>query len=145
MNQARTCSAVDPDEVLLVIDAMMGQDAVDAAKAFDEGVDFTGVVLSKLDGDARGGAALSVHRGDRQAHHVHLHGRGRADFEQFHPDRMASASWTWVTSSRSSAGRAAVGTRPRPSGWPRISPTRAHVEDFLAQMQDGWLAQDRDP
>ena len=52
--------AVDPDEVLFVIDAMIGQDAVTTARAFQEGVDFTGVVLTKLDGDARGGAALSV-------------------------------------------------------------------------------------
>ncbi|MBN9168800.1 MAG: signal recognition particle protein, partial [Microbacterium sp.] len=53
-------AATDPDEVLFVIDAMIGQDAVNTAKAFQDGVDFTGVVLSKLDGDARGGAALSV-------------------------------------------------------------------------------------
>ncbi|MCU1405023.1 MAG: signal recognition particle protein, partial [Glaciihabitans sp.] len=52
--------AIDPDEVLFVIDAMIGQDAVATAKAFQAGVDFTGVVLSKLDGDTRGGAALSV-------------------------------------------------------------------------------------
>ena len=61
MRQARDIrNAVNPDEVLFVIDAMVGQDAVNTAKAFDDGVDFTGVVLSKLDGDARGGAALSV-------------------------------------------------------------------------------------
>ena len=53
-------AAVNPDEVLFVIDAMIGQDAVQTAEAFLEGVDFTGVVLSKLDGDSRGGAALSV-------------------------------------------------------------------------------------
>ena len=53
-------AAVQPDEVLFVIDAMIGQDAVDTAHAFQDGVDFTGVVLAKLDGDARGGAALSV-------------------------------------------------------------------------------------
>ncbi|MBD4566151.1 signal recognition particle protein, partial [Xanthomonas citri pv. citri] len=53
-------AAVDPDEVLFVIDAMIGQDAVATAQAFNEGVGFTGVVLTKLDGDARGGAALSV-------------------------------------------------------------------------------------
>ena len=52
--------AVDPDEVLFVVDAMIGQDAVTTAEAFREGVGFTGVVLTKLDGDARGGAALSV-------------------------------------------------------------------------------------
>ena len=61
MKQARDIrDAVQPNEILFVIDAMIGQDAVQTAKAFDEGVDFTGVVLSKLDGDARGGAALSV-------------------------------------------------------------------------------------
>src|SRR5690606_13257380 len=51
--------AVDPDEVLFVIDSLTGQDAVNTARAFQEGVDFTGVVLTKLDGDSRGGAALS--------------------------------------------------------------------------------------
>ena len=61
MKQARDIrDAVRPNEILFVIDAMIGQDAVQTAKAFDEGVEFTGVVLSKLDGDARGGAALSV-------------------------------------------------------------------------------------
>ena len=53
-------AAISPDEVLFVIDAMIGQAAVDTALAFQQGVDFTGVVLTKLDGDARGGAALSV-------------------------------------------------------------------------------------
>ena len=52
--------AVDPDEILFVVDAMIGQDAVTTAQAFLDGVGFTGVVLTKLDGDARGGAALSV-------------------------------------------------------------------------------------
>src|SRR5204863_1699482 len=52
--------AVRPDEILFVLDAMIGQDAVTTARAFEDGVGFTGVVLSKLDGDARGGAALSV-------------------------------------------------------------------------------------
>jgi signal recognition particle subunit SRP54 len=52
--------AIEPDEVLFVIDAMIGQAAVETAQAFQDGIDFTGVVLTKLDGDARGGAALSV-------------------------------------------------------------------------------------
>ena len=52
--------AVQPDEILFVLDAMIGQDAVSTARAFEDGVGFSGVVLSKLDGDARGGAALSV-------------------------------------------------------------------------------------
>ena len=61
MKQAKDIrKAVDPDEELFVIDSMIGQDAVNVAKAFDEGVSITGVVLTKLDGDARGGAALSV-------------------------------------------------------------------------------------
>lgn len=63
MNQARDIrDAVDPDEVLFVIDAMIGQDAVNTAKAFDEGVDFTGVVLSKLDGSAKGGIVIAVQK-----------------------------------------------------------------------------------
>ena len=82
--------AVNPDNVLFVLDAMIGQDAVATARAFRDGVDFTGVVLSKLDGDARGGAALSV-RGltDRPILFAST-GEGLDDLEQFHPDRMAS-------------------------------------------------------
>ncbi|MDM7890510.1 signal recognition particle protein [Curtobacterium caseinilyticum] len=82
--------AVDPDEVLFVIDAMIGQDAVATARAFQEGVDFTGVVLSKLDGDARGGAALSVASVTGRPIMFASTGEGLDDFEPFHPDRMAS-------------------------------------------------------
>ncbi len=82
--------AVDPDEVLFVIDAMIGQDAVVTARAFQEGVDFTGVVLSKLDGDARGGAALSVASVTGRPIMFASTGEGLDDFEPFHPDRMAS-------------------------------------------------------
>ncbi|MCU1438107.1 MAG: signal recognition particle protein [Naasia sp.] len=82
--------AVDPDEVLFVIDAMIGQDAVRTARAFQEGVDFTGVVLSKLDGDARGGAALSVASVTQRPILFASTGEGLGDFEPFHPDRMAS-------------------------------------------------------
>ncbi|BDZ51191.1 signal recognition particle protein [Frondihabitans sucicola] len=82
--------AVDPDEVLFVIDAMIGQDAVATAKAFQEGVDFTGVVLTKLDGDARGGAALSVAQMTGRPIMFASTGEGLDDFEPFHPDRMAS-------------------------------------------------------
>jgi len=82
--------AVDPDEVLFVIDAMIGQDAVQTARAFQEGVDFTGVVLSKLDGDARGGAALSVASVTGRPIMFASTGEGLGDFEPFHPDRMAS-------------------------------------------------------
>ncbi|WP_441250070.1 signal recognition particle protein [Kitasatospora sp. McL0602] len=83
-------AAVNPDEVLFVVDAMIGQDAVTTAQAFLEGVDFTGVVLSKLDGDARGGAALSVaHVTGRQIMFA-SNGEKVDDFDAFHPDRMAS-------------------------------------------------------
>jgi len=82
--------AIDPDEVLFVIDAMIGQDAVSTAKAFQEGVDFTGVVLTKLDGDARGGAALSVVSVTGRPIMFASTGERLEDFEPFHPDRMAS-------------------------------------------------------
>jgi signal recognition particle subunit SRP54 len=82
--------AIDPDEVLFVIDAMIGQDAVATAKAFQEGVDFTAVVLSKLDGDARGGAALSVASVTGRPIIFASTGEGLDDFEPFYPDRMAS-------------------------------------------------------
>jgi signal recognition particle subunit SRP54 len=82
--------AVSPDEVLFVIDAMIGQDAVSTANAFLEGVDFTGVVLSKLDGDARGGAALSVASVTGRPIMFASTGEKLEDFEIFHPDRMAS-------------------------------------------------------
>ena len=83
-------AATDPDEVLFVIDAMIGQDAVNTAKAFQDGVDFTGVVLSKLDGDARGGAALSVASVTGRPIIYASTGEGLDDLEPFHPDRMAS-------------------------------------------------------
>ncbi|WP_166846674.1 signal recognition particle protein [Isoptericola sp. BMS4] len=82
--------AITPDEVLFVIDAMIGQDAVATAQAFHEGVDFTGVVLSKLDGDARGGAALSVATVTGKPIMFASTGEKLTDFEVFHPDRMAS-------------------------------------------------------
>ncbi len=82
--------AVHPDEVLFVVDAMIGQDAVTTAQAFLEGVDFTGVVLTKLDGDARGGAALSVAEICGRPIMFASTGEKLADFDVFHPERMAS-------------------------------------------------------
>jgi len=81
--------ATQPDEVLFVIDAMIGQDAVATAEAFAEGVGFTGVVLTKLDGDARGGAALSVKAVTGKPIIFASTGEKIPDFEPFHPDRMA--------------------------------------------------------
>ncbi|MDT5260666.1 MAG: signal recognition particle subunit, partial [Mycobacterium sp.] len=81
--------AIDPDEVLFVLDAMIGQDAVNTAQAFGEGVGFTGVVLTKLDGDARGGAALSVREVTGVPILFASSGEKLDDFDVFHPDRMA--------------------------------------------------------
>lgn len=82
--------AVQPDEILFVVDAMIGQDAVTTARAFADGVGFTGVVLTKLDGDARGGAALSVAQVCGQPILFASTGERLEDFDLFHPERMAS-------------------------------------------------------
>jgi len=82
--------AVNPDEVLFVVDAMIGQDAVNTANAFADGVGFDGVVLTKLDGDARGGAALSIARVTGKPILFASNGEALKDFDVFHPDRMAS-------------------------------------------------------
>src|SRR3954468_4127105 len=82
--------AVQPDEVLFVVDAMIGQDAVTTAQAFLDGVGFDGVVLTKLDGDARGGAALSVRSVTGRPIMFASAGEKLTDFDLFHPDRMAS-------------------------------------------------------
>ena len=82
--------AVKPDEILLVVDAMTGQDAVSAAKTFDEYLDITGVMLSKLDGDARGGAALSIKAVTGKPIKFIGTGEKLDQIEPFHPGRMAS-------------------------------------------------------
>ncbi len=82
--------AVDPDEILFVVDAMIGQDAVHTAQAFLDGVGYDGVVLTKLDGDARGGAALSVAQLTGRPVMFASSGEKLEDFDLFHPDRMAS-------------------------------------------------------
>jgi signal recognition particle subunit SRP54 len=82
--------AADPDEVLLVVDAMTGQDAVNVASGFQDRIGLTGVVLSKLDGDARGGAAISVREVTGAPVKFAGIGEGLDDLEPFHPDRMAS-------------------------------------------------------
>ena len=82
--------AVHPDEILFVVDAMIGQDAVNTALAFQEGVGYDGVVLTKLDGDARGGAALSIASITGKPVMFASAGEKLTDFDLFHPDRMAS-------------------------------------------------------
>ena len=83
-------AAVKPDEIMLVVDAMTGQDAVNAAQSFNEWLDIDAVMLSKLDGDARGGAALSVRAVTGKPIKFAGIGEKLEDIEPFHPDRMAS-------------------------------------------------------
>ena len=86
----RVKAAVKPNEILLVVDAMTGQDAVNAATAFDEALGIDGVVLTKLDGDARGGAALSIRAATGKPIKYIGTGEKLDMLEPFHPDRMAS-------------------------------------------------------
>ncbi len=133
-------AAVSPDEVLFVVDAMIGQDAVNTALAFQEGVGFDGVVLTKLDGDARGGAALSIARVIGRSIMFASNGEALTDFDVFHPDRMASrilgmgdvltlieqAEKTFdAEQSRKAAEKLMAGGRGNQFG----------LDDFLAQMQ----------
>ena len=87
---AKIRDAVNPDEILFVVDAMIGQDAVRTALAFQEGVGFDGVVLTKIDGDARGGAALSITQVTGKPIMFASTGEKVSDFDLFYPDRMAS-------------------------------------------------------
>lgn len=86
----RMKAAVHPNEILLVVDAMTGQDAVNAASAFDEALGIDGVILTKLDGDARGGAALSIRASTGKPIKFVGTGEKLDMIEPFHPDRMAS-------------------------------------------------------
>ncbi|MEY2813899.1 MAG: hypothetical protein RL579_804 [Actinomycetota bacterium] len=91
MNEAISIrDAINPDEILFVVDAMIGQDAVSTANAFGKGVGFDGVVLTKLDGDARGGAALSIAKQTGKPILFASTGEKLSDFEVFYPERMAS-------------------------------------------------------
>ncbi|MBS5737450.1 MAG: signal recognition particle protein [Clostridiales bacterium] len=83
-------AAVEPREIILTVDAMTGQDAVNVAKSFDEALDITGVLLTKTDGDTRGGAALSVKYVTGKPIKFIGTGEKLGDIEPFHPDRMAS-------------------------------------------------------
>ncbi|GAA2918886.1 signal recognition particle subunit SRP54 [Microbacterium keratanolyticum] len=129
-------AAVQPDEVLFVIDAMIGQDAVNTAKAFQEGVDFTGVVLSKLDGDARGGAALSVASVTGRPIIFASTGEALGDLEPFHPDRMASRILdlgdilTLIEQAQSAFDEAEAEKLAE-----KLATETFTLEDFLEQMQ----------
>ena len=83
-------SAVEPNEILLVVDSMTGQDAVNVAESFNKELDVSGVILTKLDGDTRGGAALSIRSiTEKPIKYIGV-GEKMSDFEVFHPERMAS-------------------------------------------------------
>lgn len=91
MNELKEISAeVSPTEILLVVDSMTGQDAVNVAEAFNKELEITGVILTKLDGDTRGGAALSVRAVTQKPIKFCGMGEKLTDLEVFHPDRMAS-------------------------------------------------------
>lgn len=137
MRQARMIKeATNPDEVLFTIDSMIGQDAVATAQAFNEGVGFTGVVLTKLDGDARGGAALSVAQTTGQPILFASTGERLDDFEVFHPDRMASRILNMgdVLSLIEQAQKAFDEEEARKTA-EKIATDQFTLEDFLAQMQ----------
>src|SRR5690606_1363597 len=129
--------AVEPDEILFVIDAMIGQDAVTTAQAFAEGVGFTGVVLSKLDGDARGGAALSVASVTGRPILYASTGEKLTDFEVFHPDRMASRILDLgdVLSLIEQAEKAFDAEQTEAMAGKLASGDDFTLEDFLTQMQ----------
>ena len=129
--------AVQPDEVLFVVDAMIGQDAVTTAQAFQEGVGFTGVVLTKLDGDARGGAALSVRHLTGVPVMFVSTGEKLRDFDVFHPERMASRILGMgdVLSLIESAEKHFDAEQAQKAAEKFQSGQDFDLEDFLEQMQ----------
>lgn len=130
-------AAVSPHETLFVVDAMIGQDAVNTAKAFDEGVGVDGVVLTKLDGDARGGAALSVARVLGKPIMFASSGEGLADFDMFHPDRMASRILGMgdVLTLIEQAEKTFDAEESRAAAEKLMGRNKFGLQDFLSQMQ----------
>ncbi len=137
MDEVRQVSeAVVPHFTFLVIDAMTGQDAVATAEAFHETLDLDGVILTKLDGDARGGAALSVKEVVGRPIAFASTGERLADFDQFHPDRMASRILGMgdVLSLIEQAERE-FDSDVAQRGAERLLDGRFTLEDFLSQLQ----------
>ncbi len=128
--------SADPGEILLVVDAMTGQDAVNVASGFQERVGLTGVVLSKLDGDARGGAAISVREVTGAPVKFAGIGEGLGDLEPFHPDRMASRIlgmgdvMTLIEKAEATFDEAEAEKTAR-----KMQKGEFTLEDFLAQFQ----------
>jgi signal recognition particle subunit SRP54 len=132
----RVSGAVDPHYTFLVIDAMTGQDAVTTGQSFHEALELDGVILTKLDGDARGGAALSVKETVGRPIAFASTGERLADFDLFHPDRMASRilgmgdALTLIEQAEREFDRDVA-----QQGAARLLEGKFTLEDFLAQLQ----------
>ncbi len=132
----RIRDAVRPSEILLTVDAMTGQDAVNVAKSFDEKLDVTGVILTKLDGDTRGGAALSIKAVTGKPIKFSGIGEKLSDIEPFYPDRMAGRILGMgdVMTLIDKASEAFDGQDAEKFARKGLS-SRLTLEDFLEQMQ----------
>ncbi|MGB7589530.1 MAG: signal recognition particle protein [Solirubrobacterales bacterium] len=133
---ARIRKRTKPDDVLLVVDAMTGQDAVEVAESFADVAEFDGIVMTKLDGDARGGAALSVQAITGKPIMFASTGEKLLDFDRFHPDRMASRILGMgdVLSLIEKAERD-VDERKIDEFTKKLEDNRFTLEDFLQQMR----------
>ena len=129
--------AITPDEILFVVDAMIGQDAVRTAQAFSEGVGFDAVVLTKLDGDAKGGAALSIAELTGKPILFTSTGEKLSDFDYFHPDRMASRILGMgdIQTLAEQAKKAMDGESAKRLEEKFVSGEDFTLEDFLEQLQ----------
>ena len=138
MDQARRIrDAISPDEILFVVDAMIGQDAIRTAEAFQTGIDFSGVVLTKLDGDAKGGAALSIVKTTGKPILFSSTGEKVSDFDYFYPDRMASRLLGMgdIQTLSEQASRAIDSTTAKKFEEKFIRGEEFTLEDFLEQLQ----------
>jgi signal recognition particle subunit SRP54 len=138
MQQAKQIKeAINPDEVFFVVDAMIGQDAVRTASAFQDGVGFDAIVLTKLDGDARGGAALSLAKTTGKPIIFAASGEKVGDFDYFYPDRMASRILGMgdVQTLAEQAKKAFDGETSTKFETKFASGEDFTLEDFLAQME----------
>ncbi|MBK8463143.1 MAG: signal recognition particle protein [Nigerium sp.] len=129
--------AIAPDEIVFVVDAMIGQDAVNTANAFAEGVGFDGVALTKLDGDARGGAALSIAKVTGKPIMFASSGEALSDFDLFHPDRMASRILDMgdIMTLIEQAERTLDAEESRKAAAKMLGTGDFGLDDFLQQMQ----------
>ncbi len=129
-------AAVEPEEILLVIDAMTGQDAVNIAESFNSRLSVTGVIMTKLDGDTRGGAALSVKAVTGKPIKFVGVGEKLSDIEEFHPDRMASRILgSGDVLSLIEKAQQAIDDKSAAALEEKIRKNQFDLEDFLDQLQ----------